>query len=205
MNSLVSGVVLEGLSTAGKTSVLREIKRVQAQDENAERSVVILGEHYSQQLQVIHGKEVSLSVSSHAELLRERIGGVEVLNTWATSLGPHRRASRGLFYLFERFHLNHRISYPESPYIDEIEERLNNLGCSCMLLTVSSDKVEQRLSHRSKGVLSGISLSQAASEWLMFQEQMIERAEKSKVPFTIINTDDLNWKDLANKIMQNFR
>jgi hypothetical protein len=108
MNSLVFGLVLEGLSTAGKTSVLREIKRVQAKDENAERSVVILGEHYSQQLQVIHGKEVSLSVSSHAELLIERISGVEVLNKWATSLGPHRRTSRGLFYLFERFHLNHR-------------------------------------------------------------------------------------------------
>ena len=205
MNSLVSGVVLEGLSTAGKTSVLREIKRVQAQDENAERSVVILGEHYSQQLQVIHGKEVSLSVSSHAELLRERISGVEVLNTWATSLGPQRLASRGLFYLFERFHLNHRYAYPDSPYIDEIEDRLNNLDCSCMLLTVSSDTVEQRLSHRSKGILSGTSLSKASTEWLVLQEQMLECAEKSKVPFTIINTDGMEWNNIANRVMQTFR
>ena len=58
MNSLVSGIVLEGLSTAGKTSVLKAIKLAQAQDAEAERSVVILGEHYSQQLQKIHGKEV---------------------------------------------------------------------------------------------------------------------------------------------------
>lgn len=100
MSSMLSGMVLEGLSTAGKTSVLKEIKRVQATDTESERSVVVLGEHYTQQLQVIHGVETSLSVSSHAELIRQRISSIEVLNSWAVGLGPHRRTSRGLFYLF---------------------------------------------------------------------------------------------------------
>ena len=47
----IRGVVIEGLSNAGKTSVLRAIKREQAKDDKSERSVVILGEHYSQALQ----------------------------------------------------------------------------------------------------------------------------------------------------------
>lgn len=106
MSAMVSGIVLEGLSTAGKTSVLKEIKQVQAADSESERSVVVLGEHYSQQLQMIHGVETSLNVSSHAELLGQRISSIEVLHSWAVELGPHRRTSRGLFYLFERFHLN---------------------------------------------------------------------------------------------------
>ena len=91
------------------------------------------------------------------------------------------------------------------PYIDEIEERLNNLGCSCLLLTVSPYTVEQRLSHRSKSILSGTSLSKAATEWLVLQEKMIECAEKSKVPFTIINTDGMKWNNIANRVMQTFR
>lgn len=106
----------------------------------------------------IHGREVSLSESMHAELLKERIDGIAKLNVWACSLGPHNRASRGLFYLFERFHLNHRISYPESSYISSIEERLKELACSCVLLTISVDKIEHRLERRASGALAGKSL-----------------------------------------------
>ena len=202
MNSLISGIVLEGLSTAGKTSVLKEIKKVQAQDTDAERSVVILGEHYSQQLQKIHGKEVSLSEQSHAELLEQRIDAISVLHSWALELGPHNRASRGLFYLFERFHLNHRISYPDSSYISSIEEKLKELACSCIILTISSDNIEQRLEHPSGGALAGKPLKKAAVDWLMFQEKLLECADKSAVPTTIINTDDMEWTQYANKIMK---
>ena len=205
MNSMVSGIVLEGLSTAGKTSVLKEIKKVQAADTESERSVVVLGEHYSQQLQLIHGKETSLSVSSHGELLGERIRGIEVLNSWATELGPHRRTSRGLFYLFERFHLNHRHSYPESSYIENIEERLCQLCCKCVVLTVSSEKIEQRLSHRSNGSLAGRGLTKAAAEFLRCQEHLIECAEKSVVPYTLLNTNEMSWKDYAVSILQTVR
>lgn len=144
-DSLVAGVVLEGLSTAGKTSVLRAIKQEQANEDGAERSVVILGEHYSQQLQQIHGKEVSLSAPEHAALLADRLLCIENLNAWANKLGPYRRSSRGLFYLFERFHLNHRFAYGETADIAGIEARLCNLGCQCILLTVSPDRVPERL------------------------------------------------------------
>lgn len=202
MNDLVSGIVLEGLSTAGKTSVLKEIKRVQSQDADAERSVVILGEHYSQQLQRIKGKEVSLSESTHAELLKERIDGISVLNSWALELGPYNRASRGLFYLFERFHLNHRISFPDSSYIKDIERKLTELACNCVLLTVSIDKIEQRLDHRSRGALDSNSLRIAAADWLMLQEKLLECADKSIVPTKIINTDGMAWSQYAKEILK---
>ena len=41
------GIILEGHSNAGKTSVLKSLKQLQACDD-AERSVIILSEHYSQ-------------------------------------------------------------------------------------------------------------------------------------------------------------
>lgn len=44
----IRGVILEGYSNAGKTSLLKAIKQSQALDESTELNVVILGEHYSQ-------------------------------------------------------------------------------------------------------------------------------------------------------------
>ncbi len=202
MSSLISGVVLEGLSTAGKTSVLKSIKQVQSLDTEAERSVVILGEHYSQQLQVIHGKEVSLSVSAHTKLLKERIEGIETLNSWAKELGPHRKSSRGLFYLFERFHLNHRMSYPTSGSIGEIEERLIKLNCKCVILTVSVNFIESRLAHRSNGLLFGTDLRDAAAGWMEKQERLLECARLSNVPYIKLRTDGMEWQDYATKIME---
>lgn len=205
MNTMVSGIVLEGLSTAGKTSVLKEIKRVQAAESESERSVVILGEHYSQQRQVVHGKEVSLSISAHAELLDKRISAIEELNTWAVGLGPHRRTSRGLFFLFERFHLNHRFSYTDSVYIENIEKRLCQISCSCAVLVMSPEKIEQRLRYRSNGLLSGIKLSNAATEWLRCQERLVECAEQSLVPYMLLNTDEMAWENYAISLMRTQR
>jgi hypothetical protein len=54
----IRGVILEGHSNAGKTSLLRALKRYQANDDGAESSVVVLGEHYSQVLQNGRGRRM---------------------------------------------------------------------------------------------------------------------------------------------------
>lgn len=81
-------IILEGYSNAGKTSLLKAIKQYQAQDETSELSVVILGEHYSQILNNVHGKFVRLSREQHIELLGNRVDTIKQLNDWATFLGP---------------------------------------------------------------------------------------------------------------------
>lgn len=84
----IRGVILEGYSNAGKTSLLKAIKQSQALDESAELSVVILGEHYSQILNNVQGEFVRLSRGQHLELLRNRVGMLKNLNDWAAYLGP---------------------------------------------------------------------------------------------------------------------
>jgi hypothetical protein len=76
----IRGVILEGYSNAGKTSLLRAIKQYQSQDESAERNIVILGEHYSQILNNNHGEYVSLTRKEHIKLLRERVEMLKKLN-----------------------------------------------------------------------------------------------------------------------------
>ncbi|HEY4391501.1 MAG TPA: hypothetical protein VGN02_09165, partial [Paenibacillus sp.] len=143
----IRGVILEGYSNAGKTSLLRAIKQYQSQDESAERSVVILGEHYSQILNNNHGEYVSLSREEHIKLLSERVTMLKNLNEWAIQLGPASRRARGLFFVLERFHLNHRAAFPDSNNIEitNIEEQLVSLGAKCILLTISPEIVEERI------------------------------------------------------------
>ena len=201
MNPLVRGAILEGLGNAGKTSVLRALKQSQAKNADDERSVVILGEHYSQQLQRIGNELVSLTCEEHANLLRERVECIEQLNEWAIKLGPHRRRSRGLFYAFERFHLNHRYAYGESDRIADLEGRLAALGGVCFLLTVSPSRIRHRLVFRDGDHIEGEDLKRACEEWLEKQETMIQASQASNLTAVIVNTDTRDWDSYASEIL----
>lgn len=194
------GVILEGLSNAGKTSTLVAIKRLQAADSDLERSVLILGEHYSQQLQNIHDEIVSLARDEHLNLLQDRVKGIEKLNDWATHLGPASRRSRGLFYVLERFHLNHRFAYGISDEIESIEDRLSAVGAHCFLLTVSPEYIRERLLYRDPTLKEG-AIEKACDEWLDDQERIINFSQESQLPTTIIKTDSQDWDLYASQII----
>ncbi|MFD1176620.1 hypothetical protein ACFQ3W_09950 [Paenibacillus puldeungensis] len=69
----IRGIILEGYSNSGKTSLLTNIKMMMAKDENAERSLIVLGEHYTQILNNVNGDFQSLNRSDHMKLLQERV------------------------------------------------------------------------------------------------------------------------------------
>lgn len=198
----IRGIVLEGYSNSGKTSLLRAIKQYQAQDESLESSVVILGEHYSQILNNVHGKLVQLSREQHIDLLRSRLDMIQQLKDWATFLGPGRRKSRGLFFVLERFHLNHRVAFSESNDIEitELEKQLYELVAKCMMLTISNDKVEERIKSRNPEDWINRSkeyIVQSCKELIETQNNLRIQAAKSVIPTHEINTDHKDWKEYA--------
>ncbi|WP_440118953.1 hypothetical protein [Paenibacillus sp. QZ-Y1] len=132
----------------------------------AELSIIILGEHYSQILNNVQGEFVQLSREQHLELLRNRVDMIKKLNDWATYLGPGRRKSRGLFFIFERFHLNHRVAFPNSDDIEikAVENQLLKLGATCILLAISNDKVEERIKSRNP------------NEWINKSKEYVEQS-----------------------------
>ena len=203
----IRGIILEGYSNSGKTSVLKALKQYQAQDETSELSVVILGEHYSQILNNVHGKLERLSREQHIELLRNHVNMIKQLNDWTTFLGPGRRKSRGLFFIFERFHLNHRVAFSESNGIEitEIERQLYELGATCILLTISNDKVEERIKSRNPEEWINKSheyIVQSCKELIVTQKSLRIQAAKSVVPTYEINTDNKDWNEYARIIME---
>ncbi|MBB6024726.1 thymidylate kinase [Paenibacillus sp. JGP012] len=202
----IRGVILEGYSNSGKTSLLRAIKQYQSHDESSERSVVILGEHYSQILNNDHGKYVSLTQEEHIKILRDRVDMLKKLNDWAIKLGPASRRSRGLFYVLERFHLNHRAAFPYSNNeITEIEEQLISLGARCILLTISPEIAEDRIKSRQPDDWINKTeeeLQSSMNELLNTQNILRHQAKISKVNTIEINTDNKDWNSYARVIME---
>lgn len=200
------GIILEGYSNSGKTSLLKALKVLLAQDENAERSLIVLGEHYSQVLNQVHGEFVSLNESQHYKLLQERVEMLHQLNEWAVGLGPFSRKSRGLFFILERFHLNHRVAFRNPLYhkIEELEHKLVKLGARCVLLTVSDHITEDRILSRDAGYWHGQpkeAFKHACKEFVQIQQLLREQAGISHVPTLEINTDAREWENYAKQIM----
>lgn len=205
--SHIRGVILEGFSHAGKTSVLNALKKLHAQDESSERSIIVLSEHYSQVLHNVKGDFQRLNRNEHLKLLKERVTMLRQLNEWAAYLGSDAsRASRGVFFILERFHLNHRVAFPTdfSHEIESLENELFNLGAKCVLLTVSSDNVEQRMQSRTPHEWENKSLEEirnSVDHFIQTQTELRKQSSLSILPTIEINTDKKEWLTYANQVM----
>ncbi|THE13012.1 hypothetical protein E1I69_09060 [Bacillus timonensis] len=198
------GVILEGYSNAGKTSVLKSLKQIQARDDSAERSVIVLSEHYSQILHRVNGELRKLYRNEHLQLLTDRVKMLRKLRDWEKELGQTQR-SKGIFFILERFHLNHRVAYPNClmDEIEEIEDELYRMGAKCALLTISPENAVKRIISRNPEVWNKKSEEdiRLAYELLLKQQQEYRvQADHSIIPTIEINTDRKEWELYAKQI-----
>lgn len=197
--------MLEGISCSGKTSVLTSLKSELAKDSENERSIVALGEHYTQVLQNINGEPVRYSRGQHLKILSERLSLLERLNDFSDSLGPHSRRARGLFFILERFHLNHCHAFQDqlSSEILDIEKRLKALNAKTVVLSISDLEVKRRLAHRYNGfkTKSEAQILSLIGEHIAERNKLIEVADMSSCSHTKINTDSMGWNEIAQTIL----
>lgn len=202
MSKQIRGIILEGQSCSGKTSIFSAIKQLHALENDAERNVVCLAEHYSQNLNWVNGEFQKLKQDENLKVLSDRISMLEQLNNYANSMGESSRRSRGLFFVFERFHLNYAFCFNDitsNEYL-KLEQRLCNLNALSVLCTISPENTVQRLTHRAS-YTNEIVTNEGILEYNKNQQQFIDIANKSTVPTLIINTDDLNWDKYAKMIL----
>lgn len=206
MSKQIRGIILEGQSCSGKTSIFNALKNLHSLEKDAERNVIFLAEHYSQTLNLIHGELKNLSQEENLRVLSDRVSMLENLNNYANSMGEHTRRSRGLFFVFERFHLNYAFCFNDvdSGEYKELENRLHNLNTQVVLCTISAEKTEQRLKHRSIYTKEEVT-RERIDQYIERQQLMINLANKSSLPTMIINTDDLSWDSYAEMILNNMR
>jgi hypothetical protein len=143
--------------------------------------------------------------------MNHRVGMLRQLNEWANYLGPDAsRGSRGLFFILERFHLNHRVAFPavSSHEIESLEDEMLSLGAKCVLLTVSPENIEQRIQSRTPHEWTnktGEEIKKAAIEFIQTQSELRNQSSISGIPTIEINTDNKDWIAYANKIMDLIR
>jgi adenylate kinase len=114
---LIKGVIIEGLPTVGKTSLLKALKRIHSQLTNDARTMIAISEHYSQILYSDHGVLRNLEQNEHIRLLSHHVDYLEHLHNWISPLG-HTKESHGIFYILERFHLGHRSIFTDHKEIN---------------------------------------------------------------------------------------
>lgn len=206
MSKQIRGIILEGQSCSGKTSIFNAIKCYHPLEADAERNVIYLAEHYSQTLNWVNGELQRLSQEENLRALSDRISMLEQLNNYANSMGEHSRRSRGLFYVYERFHLNYAHCFNDITSDDyiKLEQRLLHLNAQVILCTISPENTTQRLMYRATHT-NEIVTQEDIAKYIESQQRFVNLASKSTVPTMILNTDDLNWDRYARMILDKIR
>jgi hypothetical protein len=203
---MIRGVIIEGMSTAGKSSIFSAIKRIHSQTHNDEKTIIAISEHYSQVLHSYKGILRAMDKDEHIRLLDSHVNYLEQQYNWMESLG-HKKPSNGVFFLLERFHLNHRAAFINSPEIEFLEKRLSRLNAHCVLLTLSQKAVEPRfIESRSEAWKSYVmknhsTVMDACQKFLKDQENLRICAKQSHIPTQEINTDEADWDSYAKQIL----
>jgi len=202
MAEQIRGIIIEGLSCSGKTSLFKALKTQHSLQDTNERNTILLSENYSQNLNLVNGQYAALSYDANLRVLQDRLTMLEGFNGYANSMGAHSRRARGLFYVFERFHLNFASCFnctANNEYIN-IENRLRELNALTVLCYISDDEIEERLKHRAS--FTGEEITPATvDEYKQTQDHLIEIAKTSHIPTLLLNTDSMDWASLAADVL----
>jgi len=201
---MIRGVIIEGLSTAGKTSVFSALKRLHSQTNNGEKTIIAISEHYSQVLHSYQGVLRTMDKDEHIQLLSHHVDYLEQQYNWINSFG-NTKPSNGIFYLLERFHINHRAAFPNSEEIGVLEKRLSRLNSHCVLLTLSHAVKPRYIESRGDAWKSYVmenhsTETEACQKFLENQEKLRTCAKQSLIPTLEINTDEADWDYYAKQI-----
>ncbi|OZB98709.1 hypothetical protein CJP46_06110 [Paenibacillus sp. XY044] len=169
--------------------------------------MIALSEHYSQILHSDHGVLRSLDQNEHISLLNQHIDYLEQLYGWIASLGQ-TKPSNGIFFILERFHLNHRAAFADHSKIEALEQRLLRLNARCILLTLSPEAVPARYvesrgeAWRTYVMANHPSAEDACRKFVEDQEALRSCMKQSLLPAVEINTDDAAWDAYASQILK---
>jgi GTPase SAR1 family protein len=201
----IRGLIIEGHSHSGKTSLINAIKKQVMNEKDSERNIIILGEHYSQILNLVNGKLESLDAEEHLKVLDKRVDMLRDLNSYAVDMGQAPRRSRGIFFILERFHLCHRANFHRSDddYLNSIEAKLLKLNAKCVLLQINKD-LEERVKSRSLEEWANKTdhdVKNYVTKMKDIQNKYVASSKISKIPTRIINTDEKKWDQYAKIIL----
>lgn len=208
----MQGLLIEGISGAGKTTVLNGLRgRLPSL---AQEAHLLFTEQYTQRLVTCTTDKAEL-YEIVTKLLSHYVTFLEGLKSrYDVSIFPShpRRLSIDVAFLFERFHLGQYIlrGFAPDDTFSDLDSRLAVLGAKLVVLTIPENLIYERCvlsTQRFRG--SGWKEYQAA--WKLDNGGLVARyteeqlhlcrlARMSAIPLQVIDTADQDWVRIESEV-----
>ena len=207
----VSGLIIEGISGSGKTTILREILKSNSFINKTYLSSLVLSEHQTQRILERKDREEGLSVLDNVRLLDQHISYIENLNAQLDQMQwcRNNQTNMRVPYILERFHFTHVYHYKHMEWADvqQIDDRLSAVNCKVCILTANADALKTRLlTGRDSAWMNylkryGETEDQIVEYFVQQQSLLIELSKKSQLETMLIATSGATLEDNVEIIL----
>ena len=206
---LFRGVILEGVTCSGKSSILRALLSHPSFVERAGASAIVLTEHHTQRVLESVGPRAQLRVQDNVMLLREHadyLGNVARRLGRMTGWQEKNVRNPRVTAVIERFHLTHVLNYEhiDWPDVADIDGQLAEIGIRLCLLTTAPDELRRRIHGERAGAWGSFlgepgqrghfaehpSDDAKARYFVQQQEALLTLAERSRMPKCQVDTTE---------------
>ncbi len=207
----VSGLILEGVSGSGKTTVLETLLRSERYLGRGHLSSLVLTEHQTQRVLEPKQKTEGLSVEDNVTLLRRHVETVVALEAGLrrTDWADRGRVRHRVCYVLERFHLTHVCHYPNVGWgdVEMLDRTLARLGCKLCLLTADRSVLQERVTDgrgepewRTHLSSFGADRHEISDHYAAQQEKFLELSQASSIPSIVVDTSKTQGPEAAEKV-----
>ena len=204
----MTGLLLEGIVSSGKTSVLHELHTHDAW--SGRTAKLVLSDFFTDRANE-HLR--SRTQSSYAALMRQNLKALQALHHIELSTPLLKSGtSRDLCFLLERFHLSHAVRYADGDLkvYGDIDRELASFGCRIVVLTIENMFIGPRITElfRLRGPRWQMyqqrletRVGDLNTHFARVQEKLIACAEASAMKHAIIDTTDRDWSRCVEEII----
>jgi len=210
-SSACSGLVIEGVSSSGKSTLLRSLLADERYLARGFASAIVLSEHHTQRVLEPIESGRGLTVTDNVRLLEE-------ITRWlrqrsARALG-HDWESRGriahrLAFVLERFHITHAFHYDHVSWTDvaHVDGELATLGTRLVVLTIGEAAIRARLESRGDAWQRyartlGSTDTELVAHFLDQQSRLVELAERSRLPRLVLDATRLSPDAVREEVIR---
>lgn len=207
----ISGLILEGICGAGKTTLFRSITRSARFNHRTAPTLIALTEHHTQRVLEEQERNEGLTPADNTSLLDSHVAYLELLNQRLEKMPwrENNRTNMRVCYLLERFHFTHVYHYPHMNWelVQSIDARLAQLNCRLCLLTIDESQFEDRIilgrddGWREYLKRYGQTNAEIVAHYTERQRLLIDLCQRSRLPTTILNTSNLSEADALNHVL----
>ena len=207
----ISGLILEGICGAGKSTVFREIQKSDRFTQRPFSSAILLSEHHTQRVLERKEREEGLLVSDNLSLLDQHCSYLEDLNARLDQMPwcENGRTNMCLLYLFERFHFTHVYHYADMSWsaVQEIDARLARLNCKVCLLIIDESVLVDRIIHSRDAAwreyLSryGETEEEIVRHHVLQQETLLDLCSQSKLETLALDSSNVDVQDTVAQVI----